>query len=165
MTHPFNKKRFWLLIAILAVVEALAFFLVMQWKYFFPSHEVSEIYTSYENVKGIDVSFIKDFQVNDTLFVDVTVLEATTDSAWDELKRDFVLTEAINECDDNTDIKRIMAWRAPKGKPAEHFKTKKPDDWGVAVIPSKKSVTIFHNKNEKENDVVSYYIFQKMIFN
>lgn len=89
MKRQFNKKRFWLVIALFAVAEALAFCLVMQWRYLFPSHEVSEIYTRYENVEGIDVSFIKDFQVNDTVFVDVTVLEATTDSAWSILKADY----------------------------------------------------------------------------
>lgn len=83
----FNKKRFWLLIAILAVVEALAFCLAMQWKYLFPSHAVSELYAHYADVEGIEASFIKDYRVNDSVFVDVTVLEATNTDSWDMIAK------------------------------------------------------------------------------
>ena len=85
----FNKKRFWLIVAILALVEAAILSLALQWKYIFPSREVSDLYTRYENVAGIGVSYIKDYKVNDTVFVDVTFIEATTDSAWNVILNDF----------------------------------------------------------------------------
>ena len=49
----FNKKRFWLIVAILALVEAAILCLVLQWKYIFPSREVSDLYTHYEKVDGV----------------------------------------------------------------------------------------------------------------
>jgi len=55
----FNKKRFWLIVAILAIVEAVILCLALQWKYIFPSREVSDLYTRYENVDGVDGSYIK----------------------------------------------------------------------------------------------------------
>lgn len=85
----FNKKRFWTVIAIVAVIEVLAIALVQQWRYIFPSHEVSEIYTRYENTDGIDASFIKDFRVNDSVFIDVTLLEAKDSAGWALLCKDF----------------------------------------------------------------------------
>lgn len=85
----FNKKRFWTVIAIVAVIEVLAIALVQQWRYIFPSHEVSEIYTRYENTDGIDASFIKDFRVNDSVFIDVTLLEAKDSAGWVLLCKDF----------------------------------------------------------------------------
>ena len=44
MTHTFNKKRFWLIVALLAVAEVLIIGLVLQWRYIFPSNEVSDLY-------------------------------------------------------------------------------------------------------------------------
>lgn len=85
----FNKKRFWTVIAIVAVIEVLAIALVQQWRYIFPSHEVSDLYTHYEKVDGIDASFIKDFRVNDSVFIDVTLLEAKDSSGWALLCKDF----------------------------------------------------------------------------
>ncbi len=70
----FNKKRFWLIVAILALV---------------PSREVSDLYTHYENVDGVAASFIKDYRVNDTVFVDVTLLETKDTALWDSLCKDF----------------------------------------------------------------------------
>ena len=85
----FNKKRFWLIVAILALVEAVILFVALQWKYIFPSREVSDLYTRYENVDGVAASFIKDYKVNDTVFVDVTLLETKDTALWDSLCKDF----------------------------------------------------------------------------
>lgn len=85
----FNKKHFWLVIAISAVIEVLLLVAFYQWKYIFPSKEVSEIYARYENVEGVDVTFVKDYKVNDTVFVDATMLEAADSVSWAALKKDF----------------------------------------------------------------------------
>lgn len=85
----FNKKRFWLIVAILALVEAVILCLALQWKYIFPSREVSDLYTHYENVDGVAASFIKDYKVNDTVFVDVTLLETKDTALWDSMCKDF----------------------------------------------------------------------------
>lgn len=89
MKQQFNKKKFWTIVALLALVETLVLFCVFQWRYIFPSHEVSEIYTRYENTDGIDASFIKDFRVNDSVFIDVTLLEAKDSAGWALLCKDF----------------------------------------------------------------------------
>lgn len=93
MKRQFNKKRFWIIVALIALVEALTLFCIFQWKYIFPSKEVSEIYTRYENVDEIAASFIKDYKVNDSVFVDVTMLEAKDSAGWAMLKQDFSVPE------------------------------------------------------------------------
>lgn len=59
MKHPFNKKRFWLVVGIVAILDVLILFLVFQWKYIFPSTEVSELYTKYANTEGVEASFVR----------------------------------------------------------------------------------------------------------
>lgn len=93
MTRPFNKKHFWLIVGVVAFLEVLIICLVLQWKYLFPSREVSELYARYADVEGIEASFIKDYRVNDSVFVDVTVLEASNDSAWAVLKKEYKVPE------------------------------------------------------------------------
>lgn len=85
----FNKKRFWLIVAILALVEIVILCVALQWKYIFPSREVSDLYTRYENVDGVEASFIKDYKVNDSIFVDVTLIEAKDSCSWEMLCEDF----------------------------------------------------------------------------
>jgi hypothetical protein len=56
-----------------------------------PWEECSEVYKRYSRVEGVRATYVKDFRVNDTLTVGVTLLEATTDSGWAALQRDFGL--------------------------------------------------------------------------
>lgn len=51
--------------------------------------QCSDLYKHYSNVEGIDATFIKDFKVNDSVFVDVTLLETKDSAQWDILCKDF----------------------------------------------------------------------------
>lgn len=62
---------------------------VIFWPRTVPFEQCSEIYKKYANVEKVKASFIKDFKVNDTVFVDVTLLEAIDSVGWDILKMDF----------------------------------------------------------------------------
>ncbi|MBR1851451.1 MAG: hypothetical protein IJ789_08825 [Bacteroidales bacterium] len=110
----FNKKRFWLVIASLVLVEAIILCFALQWKYILPSREVSDIYSRYKNVDGLNVSYIKDYKVNDTVFVDATIIEATTDSTWLMLQHDFNLELPPLETIDFMGHNFIEVWAAPK---------------------------------------------------
>ena len=89
MNRPFNKKRFWLVVGIIVVAEVLAIGLILQWRYIFPSREVSDLYTKYAEQEGVDASFIKNYRVNDTVFLDVTLLETSDSATWESLCKDF----------------------------------------------------------------------------
>ena len=59
----------------------------------------SEVYKRYSKVEGVRATYIKDFRVNDTLTVGVTLLEATTDSGWVMLQEEFGLPIIPKECE------------------------------------------------------------------
>lgn len=168
MTRQFNKKRFWLVIALFAVAEALAFCLVMQWKYLFPSHAVSELYTRYENVEGVDVSFVKNFQVNDSITVDVTQLEATDSAGWKRLKDDFDIIEAEDLPPEERDIFNalygnfISMKRAIPGKYNQAPDTNLWNDDVIACELSEKRVTVFHTANITNSVYISGYLLEQM---
>lgn len=164
MKRPFNKKRFWLIVAILALVEAAILCLALQWKYIFPSKEVSDLYTRYENVDGVDVSFIKDYKVNDTVFVDVTLLEATDSMGWATLKKDFevpnpppVAHQFIDNGEDLISVKLI-----PKSTTTDTILKPYPNDV-LAISHLKRSLIVFHTKNNDEVHAVIFHNFEKSI--
>lgn len=54
-----------------------------------PLSQCSELYRQYSGDSHIRASFIKDFRVNDSLTLDVTILEARDSVGWDQLRIDF----------------------------------------------------------------------------
>ncbi len=62
---------------------------VKLWPRTVPFDQCSDLYKQYVAVEGINATYIKDYKVNDTVFVDVTLLEAIDSTGWEILKRDF----------------------------------------------------------------------------
>lgn len=82
-------RRFWIVVGALLVVSFVAILLWHRWYWFFPSKEVSEMYSKYEHVDGINAAYVQAYRVNDTVTVDVTLLQAVSDTGWTILQKDF----------------------------------------------------------------------------
>ena len=86
---------------IISLVIGIAVLLsILAWKLWprqLPSQQCDSIFLRYENNKHVSVAYFKDFSINDTTFVDVTTLHATTDSAWNALCDDFISPHYSNE--------------------------------------------------------------------
>ena len=155
MNRPFNKKRFWLIIAILALVEALVCYVVLQREYLFPSDEVSEIYDRYEKVEGIDVSFVKDYKVNDTLFVDVTLLEAKDSVGWTTLQADFhvpVIPEEYRKLLANSSS--VDFWLASKKDPTIKTDTIISHNDLIVMSRQRQTICVCHIENKRQADAI-----------
>ena len=86
------------LISLAVGIAALLSILVWKlWPRQLPSQQCDSIFLRYENNKHVSVAYFKDFPINDTTFVDVTTLHATTDSAWNALCDDFISPLYSNE--------------------------------------------------------------------
>lgn len=81
-------------LCLLIIIGTLA---VKLWPRSVPYDLCSDIYKHYAGVEGIDASFIKDFKVNDSVFVDVTLLEAKDSASWAVLMHDFPGPDLSNE--------------------------------------------------------------------
>lgn len=162
MKQQFNKKKFWTIVALLALVETLVLFCVFQWRYIFPSHEVSDLYTHYEKVDGIDASFIKDFRVNDSVFVDVTLLEATDSAGWSILKKDFEVPtlplELQQLIDNGEDL--IFTKSIPK---SEIDALGVPNDL-LAISHLTYTLTVFHIGNATEKHAIMRQNYKRTIY-
>ena len=79
-----------------------------------PFDQCSEVYKRYADMDGVDATFIKDYKVNDSVFVDVTLLVATTDSAWLLIQHDFNLEIPPQEMIGFLGHNFVEVWAAPK---------------------------------------------------
>ena len=78
------------------VLTAVGVGCVAWWRYVRPQQQVSDLYRRYEHADGIAASYIHNYHVNDTITLDVTLLEATTDSAWQALCSDFAISNIVD---------------------------------------------------------------------
>ena len=83
------KPKQFLLPAIIFLAIVLVALAVRLWPRTIPFDQCSDVYKRYAAVDGVVATFIKDYKVNDTVFVDVTLLEATDSVSWTTLKKDF----------------------------------------------------------------------------
>ena len=63
--------------------------LILGWPRTVPLDQCSDVYKRYADMDGVDATFIKDYKINDTVFVDVTLLETKDMALWDSLCTDF----------------------------------------------------------------------------
>lgn len=89
MTSRKNIVKFWGIFCILLALALGVITLAHRWHRIFPSDEVSDIYLRYGNTDGLDVSYVKKYRVNDTVLVDVTLIETGDTVLWDCLCEDF----------------------------------------------------------------------------
>ena len=83
-------KRWQIALLITSAIFAVG---IAVWRYTAPERHVSDLYRRYEHADGIAASYIHNYPVNDTITLDVTLLESTTDSGWAILVRDFEMDE------------------------------------------------------------------------
>ena len=99
MSRLGNIRRFWLWVGIGLLIELAVFTMWKRWYWFFPSHEVSEYYTRYAGTDGINAAFVKDYRINDTLLLDVTVLEVTDSAVWEQTCAVYEMSRLVQKLD------------------------------------------------------------------
>lgn len=112
----------------------------------------SEVYKKYCQTDGVDATFIKDYQVNDTLTLSVTILKANDSTGWALLKKDFAIPAPTP---------RQVAQMA-QGR--DLVTTKMLSESDVATFSYlMHSVSVFHVKNREEGRAVLFHNLQDNI--
>ena len=158
------KPKQFLLPAIIFLAIVLVALAVRLWPRTVPFDQCSDLYKQYANVEGIDVSFIKDYKVNDTVFVDVTLLEATDSVSWTTLKKDFEVPDPSPDfqqfIDSGEDL--IYVKLIPKTTASDTILNPYPNDV-LAISPLNRTLTIFHIANAEEKHAVFHYNYRESI--
>ena len=137
--------------------------LILGWPRTVPFDQCSDLYKQYANVEGIDATFIKDYKVNDTVFVDVTLLEAIDSTGWDILKKDFEVASLPPELQQLVDNGEDLVFTKSIPK-SEIDKSDFPNDL-LAISHMIHTVTVFHINSEIEKYAVLNHNYKEEIIN
>lgn len=121
-----------------------------------PLDECSELYRRYCDVPGIRAAFIKDKKINDTVFVDVTLLQAMDDSAWCVLQKDFNLPAIPEELEAlfYGDSSRVIVKCIAKGHPEMEIDTSFTKVDMVAYSYFKRTITVFDVTEDNQRKAI-----------
>ena len=162
MIIPKNILKFWGVFFIILAVALGVITLIYRWHRIFPTHEVSEIYSRYAKEEGIDAAFVKDYRVNDSITVDVTVLEAKGSVGWQELRTDFKLPgiqkETSKRMGKNISYKYVPKKDYTKGTDTTNIL----NNDCVAINYTDSTLCIFHYNDEETRKAISDLLFQHM---
>ena len=124
-----------------------------------PLEECSPLYRQYAGHEDIEATFVKDYPVDDTTLVDVTLLHATTDSAWESLCHEFVPYEFA---DSNDYTNKLI-----HDTTSVTFRAVSEDDCRTKVNPSisekhnsvymaakMRAICIFHINKKEQSDIL-----------
>ena len=135
---------------------------VILWPRTVPFEQCSEIYQKYANVEDVSASFIKDYKVNDTVYVDVTLLEATDSVGWVTLKKDFDIPNPSPNYQQRIDSgKNMIGVKIISKSIAVDTTSKEYPNNLLAISYLNHTLTIFHIKNDVEKHAVKYHNFDK----
>ena len=132
-----------------------------------PYWQSSEVYKKYKDVEGIRASYVKDFRVNDTLTVAVTLLEAN-DTGWERLLEDFRIPDALREiAEAATDKNKVWTRTVLKGHPEEKVSvaTLTDGEWKydmVAMDFTLHKIALFDLNNMEEYMAIHDYGYDYM---
>ena len=148
-------KRSWLITILICLLLLCGGGAVLLLPQVIPFDQCSDVYKRYADMDGVDATFIKDYKVNDTVRVDVTLLEAQTDSAWTQLTDDFnaQLPPDMPPPPPNT----VDFWYAPHDNYSHPMDTILTNNDIIAVSHDIRTIAIFHIESEKQIDAILYH--------
>lgn len=156
------NKRMWLLTLALSFLAVLAAVAWRCWPRTVPLSQCSEVYQRYHDTPGIQASFIKNKQINDTLRLDMTILEAEDSLAFANMlksmgKSDEYITDILS-LGGNTD--KCYSGTFRRGELGSLGDSDDANNEVRSVFPVRMTVAIFHTRTAEELKAVlqkSYY--------
>ena len=154
-----NKKRHLLLFVALVVISSALTGFTYSLDRIFPDDKTSEAYIRFAGRDDLEVSYVKGFQLNDTMTVDVTVIQANDSAAWESLMLETGLSE--------DGIKSLRAAAKRKRHFVRSGYRKKSDisEKSALDLPNvdllywqynMKTVIVYHVETPEQIDVIDY---------
>lgn len=144
-------KRSWLITILICLLLLCGGGAVLLLPQVVPFDQCSDVYKRYADMDGVDATFIKDYKVNDTVFVDVTLLEAQTDSAWTILQTDFdvpIIPEEYRELVASSNS--VDFWLASKDNPKDRKDTIISHNDIIVMSRQMQTICICHIENKHQ---------------
>ena len=164
-------KKHNVIFIILCVVAVLVAVLVKRCPRTVPYEQCSEVYKRYSSVEGVRATYVKDYRLNDTLKVAVTLLEATDSAGWKYLLQKFNISQEMQTVFEQVDF-GVMSWNSPKDNPEVRATTigecrdvslTDKDIEICACSFRERKICVFHTQSEEEILAIDNYNYDNMI--
>ena len=156
------KPKQLILPAIIFLAIVLVALAVRLWPRTIPFDQCSDLYKQYVAVEGINATYIKDYKVNDTVFVDVTLLEAP-DSMWHTLMTDFNIPtpdsdlQQFIDAGENLVVTKLVD-KTHYSRPAAPCSSNCEI---MAISYTTHSISVFHTVDAGERHAILYFNLDK----
>lgn len=147
-----------LAICLLIVLGTVA---IRLWPRTVPFEQCSKLYQKYAGHPGFQSAFIKDYQIDDTILVDVTLIVATDSISWDSLRIDLSIPELDSETQEQITDDAVFTRQVSKHDNSQTIEGDTSDVELMAISYSKKTICVLHVKNEKEKHAIIYHNLKK----
>ena len=149
-----TKRKDNIICTAILVAGVLAALVVLYLRTTVPYWQCSEVYKRYHKVEGVRATYIKNFPLNDTLTIGVTLLEATDSAGWEVLQRDFELIPLPPEALAFFDTNSVDLWLASKNDYCKGKDSIILNNDIIAVSYYRQKVSVFSIVTEKQIDAI-----------
>ena len=158
-------KRKYLILFCIAVVSLGTLTAFRLFPHTLPDKKCSVLYQKFVTYDGIRATYIKNKKVNDSVMLDVTMLEAVTDSGWTTLMKEFNLTPPPAEVLSFTRKDALFVFTVSKNKYSVSNDNTTATKDVASVSWSDRIINIFHIKDSSQNKAVHFSLFDEGINN
>ena len=130
-----------------------------------PRSDDASLSRHYNHIPGIKATYFKDYPINDTLALNITLLQALDSAGGRTLRNDFNIAELDPVLQQLIDcgLDPIFTRLVDKDDYAQSVDATCPNSQLLAFSYKSQSVTLFHVTNGEELDAVLYHNFDKSI--
>lgn len=149
-----SDRRYYIIASLLIVLAVVVPVLLRCWPRMRMEGAPGDVFRRYKDYTTIEASYIGNFKLNDTLSIAVALLEASDESAWETLVRDFDMPPSLAASEDAENECSTVFRLAPHNNPYGTIEEPHNDDCVVAISKSLRSICVFDTKNEGQVEAV-----------
>ena len=160
-------KRSWLITIIICLVILGGGAAVLLLPQVVPFDQCSDVYKRYADMDGIDATFIKDYKVNDSIRVNVTLLQATDSVSWNIIAKDLNVPPPPEIPDEYKGLflqSNSFGYLIIKNKPNEDKQIHDKRKDICTFSREKVTICIFHTCDETQIDAILDNSIDKITF-
>lgn len=150
-------KRAWLITIIICLVILGGGAAVLLLPQVVPFDQCSDVYKRYADMDGVDATFIKDYKVNDSIRVNVTLLQATDSVSWNIIAKDLNVPPPPEIPDEYKGLfiqSNSFGYFIVKNKPNEDKQMHNKRKDICTFSREKMTICIFHTCDETQIDAI-----------
>ena len=151
-------KRRWLITLLLCVVALGGTLTCRLWPRTLSPDQCGTVYRHYAAVEGVEATYIKDKHIGGDDKVDVTLLQATTDSSWHALLSDFDIPDLYEKIGTDKVFFRLIK----KCHTEERPDTANGDNDVLAASPKNRTIGIFHITDKSQIKPIVFHQINKL---